>query len=65
MVLPRLDVDFSNYFEPFWVDTLPSLYDGTHSGGETILLPENPLDILLDDVLEEFENNETIFFAKL
>ena len=60
-----LDVDFSNYFEPFWADTLPSLYDGTHSGGEiNALLPENPLDILLDDVLEEFENNEDHFFRQ-
>ena len=60
-----LDVDFAEYFEPFWVDTLPSLFDGTHSGSEiNELMPENPLDILLDDVLEEFENDEGHFFRQ-
>ncbi len=60
-----LDVDFSEYFEPFWADTLPSLFDGTHSGSEiNELMPENPLDILLDDVLEEFENDEDHFFRQ-
>ncbi|MBT3519516.1 MAG: hypothetical protein HOA19_03420 [Candidatus Marinimicrobia bacterium] len=60
-----LDVDFAEYFEPFWADTLPSLFDGTHSGSEiNELMPENPLDILLDDVLEEFENDEGHFFRQ-
>jgi len=60
-----LDVDFSEYFEPFWADTLPSLFDGTHSGSEiNELMPENPLDILLDDVLAEFENDEDHFFRQ-
>ena len=60
-----LDVDFGQYFEPFWADTLPSLFDGTHSGSEiNELMPENPLDILLDDVLEEFENDEDHFFRQ-
>ena len=60
-----LDVDFAEYFEPFWADTLPSLFDGTHSGSEiNELMPENPLDILLDDVLEEFENDENHFFRQ-
>ena len=60
-----VDVDFGEYFEPFWADTLPSLYDGTHSGYEiNNLMPENPLDILLDDVLEEFETNEEHFFRQ-
>ena len=60
-----LDVDFAEYFEPFWADTLPSLFDGTHSGSEiNDLMPGNPLDILLDDVLEEFENNEDHFFRQ-
>ena len=27
-------------------------------------MPENPLDILLDDVLEEFETNEEHFFRQ-
>ena len=54
-----LEVDFNNYFKPFWADTLPSLYDGTHSGGEiNSMMPENVLDILLDDVLDDFINNE-------
>lgn len=60
-----LDVDFAEYFEPFWADTLPSLFDGTHSGSEiNELMPENPLDILLDDVLAEFENDEDHFFRQ-
>ena len=60
-----LDVDFAEYFEPFWADTLPSLFDGTHSGSEiNELMPENPLDILLDGVLEEFENDEDHFFRQ-
>lgn len=57
------DVDFNDYFEPFWADTLPSLYDGTHSGLDVNnILPENPLDILLPDVLEEFTNSDSHFF---
>ena len=60
-----LDVDFAEYFEPFWADTLPSLFDGTHSGSEiNDLMPGNPLDILLDGVLEEFENDEDHFFRQ-
>ena len=59
------DVDFGDYFEPFWADTLPSLFDGTHFGDEIdTLMPENPLDILLADVLEEFTNNEDHFFRQ-
>lgn len=55
--------DFTAYFEPFWADTLPSLFDGTHSGSEIDnLMPSNPLDILLPEVLEEFEDNEEHFF---
>ena len=58
-----LDVDFHEYFETFWADTLPSLYDGTHSGGDVdAIMPENPLDILLPEVLEDFTNNEDHFF---
>ncbi len=60
-----LDVDFSEYFEPFWADTLPSLFDGTHSGSEVNdLMPDNPLDILLADVLQEFIDNEEHFFRQ-
>ena len=59
------DVDFGDYFEPFWADTLPSLFDGTHFGDEIdALMPENPLDIILPDVLEEFTNNEDHFFRQ-
>ena len=60
-----LDVDFFEYFNPFWADTLPSLYDGTHSGSEiNNLMPDNPLDILLEDVLQEFSDNEEHFFRQ-
>ena len=60
-----LEVDFNTYFEPFWADTLPGLFDGTHSGDFiNNLMPENPLDILLSEVLEEFENNEDHFFRQ-
>jgi len=57
------DVDFHEYFETVWADTLPILYDGTHSSVEVNeALPSNPLDILLPDVLEEFTTNENHFF---
>lgn len=57
------DVDFSLYFKPFWADTLPSLFDGTHYGNEIdALMPENPLDILLPEALDDFTNNEDHFF---
>ena len=60
-----IDVDFFDYFDPFWADTLPSLYDGTHSGSEiNDLMPDNPLDILLEDVLQEFTDNEEHFFRQ-
>ncbi len=60
-----LDINFHDYFEPFWADTLPSLYDGTHSGSEiNAMLPDDVLDILSDDVLDEFINNEDHFFRQ-
>ena len=60
-----IDVDFHEYFETFWADTLPSLYDGTHSGAEiNAMMPDDVLEILLDDVLEEFINNEEHFFRQ-
>ena len=60
-----LEVDFDNYFEPFWADTLPSLYDGTHSSSEiNQLMPENPLDILTDQTLDDFINNDDHFFRE-
>ena len=46
-------------------DTLPSLYDGTHSGSEiNNLMQDNPLDILLEDVLHDFTENEEHFFRQ-
>ena len=60
-----LDVDFNQYFEPFWADTLPSLFDGSHSGDEiNNLMPDNPLEILLPDVLSEFTNDNDHFFRQ-
>ena len=58
-----INVDFSLYFQPFWADTLASLFDGNHSGGEiNAIMPEDPLDIILPDILEDFINNpENIF----
>mgnify|MGYP001231607452 CR=1 FL=1 len=58
-----IDVDFGQYFEPFWADTLAILFDGTHSGGEiNEIMPDEPLDIILPDVLEDFINNEENIF---
>tara|TARA_A100000164_G_scaffold303773_1_gene279547 strand:- start:2201 stop:3580 length:1380 start_codon:yes stop_codon:yes gene_type:complete len=58
-----VDVDFGQYFEPFWADTLAILFDGTHSGVEiNEIMPEEPLDIILPDVLEDFINNEENIF---
>jgi len=55
--------DIDQYFLPVWADTLPILFDGTHSGWEiNDLMPENPLDILLPGVLEEFLEDEEHFF---
>ena len=60
-----LDVDFNQYFEPFWADTLPSLFDGSHSGDEiNNLMPDNQLEILLPDVLSEFTNDNDHFFRQ-
>ena len=60
-----LDVEFDEYFEPFWADTLPNLFDGSHSGDYiNNLMPDNPLDILLPEVLQNFENNEDHFFRQ-
>ena len=51
-----LEVDFSSYFEPFWADTLPGYLMAHTQVISLIILLENPLDILLTEVLEEFEN---------
>ena len=56
------DTDFGEFFEPFWADTLPALFNGTFSGDYIdALLPDNPLDIILPEVLEEFTNNDDHF----
>ena len=60
-----LDADFNQYFEPFWADTLASLFDGSHSGDEiNTLMPANPLEILLEDELQDFTENENNFFRQ-
>ena len=60
-----LDADFNQYFEPFWADTLASLFDGTHSGTEiNLLMPSNPLEILLEEELNDFTENENNFFRQ-
>ena len=60
-----LDVDFHEYFQPFWADTLPSLFDGTHSSFEiNQIMPNNPLEILLPQVLDAFINNNDHFFRQ-
>ena len=60
-----LDVDLNQYFEPFWADTLASLFDGSHSGDEiNTLMPVNPLEILLEDELQDFTENENNFFRQ-
>ena len=60
-----LEADFSQYFEPFWADTLASLFDGTHSGTEiNLLMPSNPLEILLEEELDDFTTNENNFFRQ-
>ena len=60
-----LDTDLNEYFEPYWAENLPILYDGTHSGGEINgLLPDNVLDILKDSVLTDFTINEQQFLRQ-
>ena len=60
-----LNSDFSQYFEPFWADTLASLFDGTHSGQEiNTLMPANPLEILLEEELDDFIENDDNFFRQ-
>ena len=59
-----LEVDFAEYFEPSGL-ILFQTFDGTHSGDFiNNLMPDNPLDILLPEVLEDFENSENHFFRQ-
>jgi len=55
--------NLTEYFLPFWADTLAGLFDGTHSGTFiNSLMPENPIEILLPDVIDDFTlNNENLF----
>ena len=55
--------NLGEYFLPFWADTLAGLFDGTHSGTFiNSLMPENPIEILLPDVIDDFTvNNENLF----
>ena len=55
--------NLGEYFLPFWADTLAGLFDGTHSGTFiNSLMPENPIEILLPDVINDFTlNNENLF----
>ena len=60
-----LDTDLNMYFEPYWAESLPTLYNGTFSGGEiNNILPDNVLDILIDSVLTDFTNNEDQFLRQ-
>ena len=60
-----LDTDLNMYFEPYWAENLPTLYNGTFSGPQiNNLLPDNVLDILKDSVLTEFTNNEDQFLRQ-
>ena len=55
--------NLGEYFLPFWADTLAGLFDGTHSGTFiNSLMPENPIEILLPDVINDFTlNDENLF----
>ena len=60
-----LNTDLNMFFEPYWAETLPNLYDGTFSGGEiNNILPDNVLDILIDSVLTDFTNNDDQFLRQ-
>ena len=60
-----LEVDFSSYLNRFG-QTLFQGYLMAHSGDFiNNLMPENPLDILLTEVLEEFESSEDHFRQNL
>lgn len=57
--------NLDQYFLPFWADTLPSLFDGTHSGiFINSLMPDNPIEILLPEVLEDFSSNSENLFRQ-
>ena len=55
--------NLGEYFLPYWADTLAGLFDGTHSGTFiNSLMPENPIEILLPSIINDFTvNNENLF----
>ena len=54
--------DLNIYFEPYWAETLPNLYNGTFSGAQiNNMLPDNVLEILIDSVLTDFTINDDHF----
>jgi len=60
-----LNTDLNIYFEPYWAETLPSLYNGTFSGAQiNNMLPDNVLDILIDSVLVDFTINDDHFLRQ-
>ena len=57
--------NLDQYFLPFWADTLSGLFDGTHSGSFiNSLMPDNPIEILLPQVLEDFSSNSENLFRQ-
>jgi len=57
--------NLDQYFLPFWADTLSSLFDGTHSGTFiNSMMPNNPIEILLPDVIDDFSSNSENLFRQ-
>ena len=57
--------NLDQYFLPFWADTLPALFDGTHSGNQiNSLMPDDPLEILLPETIADFSINTDNFFRQ-
>ena len=60
-----INTDLNIYFEPYWAETLPNLYNGTYSGSQiNNMLPDNVLDILIDSVLTDFTINDDHFLRQ-
>ncbi len=50
--------DLNDYLLPFYADTLPLLFDGTHSTNEVdAIMPTVPIEIFHPEVIEEFAND--------
>ena len=57
--------NLDQYFLPFWADTLSGLFDGTHSGTYiNSLMPDNPIEILLPEVIDDFSINSDNLFRQ-